>query len=99
MRVPMQYNQIHHMKDMLHPGKDIYVQLDYAENWSAMYLREISSGYYDKKMITVHPMAENGLRFVSMSHSKIVKMSHFMSELSHYFKPVFFKMSHYLLLY
>ena len=52
----MQYDQIHHMKDTLRPGKDISVQLDYAENWSATYLREISSAHYDKKMITVHPM-------------------------------------------
>ena len=54
--VQMQYNRIHHMKVTLRPGKDIGVQLDYAENWSATYLREISSAYYDKKMITVHPM-------------------------------------------
>ena len=38
-RVKMQYDQIHHMKDTLRPGKDISVQLDYAENWSATYLR------------------------------------------------------------
>ena len=52
----MQYEQINHMKDTLQPGKDICVQLDYAENWSATYLKEISSAYYDKKMVTVHPM-------------------------------------------
>ena len=55
-RVQMQYEQINHMKDMLRPGKDICVQLAYAENWLATYLREISSAYYDKKMVTVQPM-------------------------------------------
>ena len=34
----MQYDQIHHMKDTLRPGKDISVQIDYAENWSTTYL-------------------------------------------------------------
>ena len=48
----MQYDQIHHMKDMLRPGKYICVQLDYVDNWSATYLREISSAYYNIKFIT-----------------------------------------------
>ena len=54
-RVQMQYEQIHHMKDTLRPGKDICVQLDYAKNWSATYLREISSAYYDKKWLRLTP--------------------------------------------
>ena len=54
--VQMHYDQSHHMKDTLRCGKDICVQLEYAQNWSAMYLREISSAYYDKKMVMVHPM-------------------------------------------
>lgn len=55
-RVEVQYDQIHFMKKNLRPNTDVCIQLDYAENWAATYLKEISSAYYDKKMVTVHPM-------------------------------------------
>ena len=38
------------------PEKEACVQMDYAENWTPKYRDEISSTYYDKDQITVHPM-------------------------------------------
>ena len=38
------------------PEKEACVQMDYADNWMPKYRDEISSTYYDKDQITVHPM-------------------------------------------
>lgn len=54
-RVGAQYKALKHLEDVL-PINHCIVQLDYAENWNCSYLQEITSAYYSKDQITVHPM-------------------------------------------
>ena len=53
--VETQHREIRYLRDNLSP-KELVCQLDYSENWAAKYMDEISSAYYDRIQITVHPM-------------------------------------------
>ena len=55
-RVAIQYEEIRSLKKNMQPQKEATVQLDYSENWQAKFMYEISSAYYDKCQVTVHPM-------------------------------------------
>lgn len=55
-RVEVQFNQIRLLKERLHPEVEASCQLDYAENWKAKYMEEVTSAYYDKNQVTIHPM-------------------------------------------
>lgn len=55
-RVGVQFTQVRLLKNRLEPEIEATCQLDYAENWKAKYMEEVTSAYYDKNQITVHPM-------------------------------------------
>ena len=55
-RVEIQYKQIRMLKESLTPELEATCQLDYSENWKANFLREITSAYYEKNQLTIHPM-------------------------------------------
>lgn len=55
-RVQEQYHQITYLKENMQNVVEATLQLDYAENWNAKYLFEITSAYYDKNQLSIHPM-------------------------------------------
>ena len=55
-RITAQYTQVRVLKESLLPEREITVQMDYSENWSSKFQDEISSVYYDKSQISLHPM-------------------------------------------
>ena len=54
-RVDTQFKEIRRLKDNMGPTEST-LQIDYAENWSAKHMDEITSAYYDKAQVTIHPM-------------------------------------------
>ena len=54
-KVGAQYDALHALENKL-PRDHMIVQMDYSENWNCAYLKEITSAYYSKDQITIHPM-------------------------------------------
>ena len=55
-RIEVQYSQVDWLKRHLAPMAEAVCQIDYSENWSSKYHNEITSVYYDKSQVTIHPM-------------------------------------------
>ena len=54
-RVHEQYSAVRKLKENL-PADHAIIHMDYSENWSACYMREIQAAFYGKDQVTLHPM-------------------------------------------
>lgn len=55
-RTTEQYTQIKKLKESLDPDSEVMVQMDYSENLQCVYQDEPSQVFYDRRLITLHPM-------------------------------------------
>jgi hypothetical protein len=55
-RITEQYQQIRKLREILDIDSEVTVQMDYSENFSVIYQDEPSQVFYDRQLITIHPM-------------------------------------------
>ena len=55
-RITTQFQQMKKLRENLDTEVEITVQLDYAENYSCIFQDEPSQVFYDRNLLTVHPM-------------------------------------------
>ena len=55
-RTTAQYTQTRNIRENLNIDTEMTIQMDYSENYACIFQDEPSAAYFDRNMLTIHPM-------------------------------------------